>query len=152
LSPKQNREVPALDYGRVYKLKLDFPDLEIVINGGIGSLDEAVVHLDHVDGVMLGRAAYETPYLLADVDRRIYGDGRAVACRDAIVESMLPYIDRQRARGVPLNSITRHMMGLFRGCRGGRAWRRHLSENAHRPDAGSDVVRAALGPILSDAA
>ena len=152
LSPKQNREVPPLDQGRVYKLKRDFPDLEIIINGAIASLDEAMAHLAHVDGVMLGRAAYETPYLLADVDRRIYGDARPVAEREEVVESMLPYIDRQRAAGVPLASITRHMLGLFRGCRGGRAWRRHLSENAHRRDAGSDVVRAALGPMLRDAA
>jgi tRNA-dihydrouridine synthase A len=152
LSPKQNRDVPPLDYGRVYKLKRDFPDLEIVINGGIASLDEAMVHLAQVDGVMLGRAAYETPYLLAEVDRRIFGDTGSVTARDAVVESMLPYIDRQRAAGVPLSSITRHMLGLFRGCRGGRAWRRCLSENAHRSDAGSDVVRAALDPVIRDAA
>ncbi len=152
LSPKQNREVPPLDYGRVYKLKRDFPDLEIIINGGIASLDEAMAHLAQVDGVMLGRAAYETPYLLAEVDRRIYGDARPVASRDAVVESMLPYIDRQRAAGVPLATITRHMMGLFRGCPGGRAWRRCLSENGHRCGAGSDVVRAALAPVMRDAA
>ncbi len=152
LSPKQNRDVPPLDYERVYKLKRDFPDLEIVINGGITTLDEAVEHLTQVDGVMLGRAAYETPYLLAGVDRRIFGDARSVVERGEVAESMLPYIDRQRAAGVPLGSITRHMLGLFRGCRGGRAWRRHLSENAHRRDAGSDVVRAALVPVIRDAA
>ena len=152
LCPKQNREVPPLNYERVYRLKRDFPALEIIINGGIATLDEAAARLALVDGVMLGRAAYENPYLLAEVDGRIYGDASPVASRDTVAESMLPYITRQCAEGVPLASITRHMLGLFRGCRGGRAWRRHLSENAHCSGAGPEVVRDALGPILRDAA
>jgi tRNA-dihydrouridine synthase A len=144
LSPKQNREIPPLRYDTVYRLKTDYPDLEIVINGGITSLDAAAEHLRHVDGVMMGREAYHNPFVLADVDRRFFNmDGTAVT-RHGIAQAMLPYIDAQIAAGTRLNAITRHMMGLFNGLPGARAWRRHLSENSTRTGAGSDVVREAL--------
>ncbi len=152
LSPKQNREIPPLDYERVYRLKQDFPDLEIVINGGVADLQEVRDHLAHVDGVMIGRAAYENPYMLAEADRLIFAESKPPLARHEVVAEMGPYIDRASAAGVPLNSVTRHMLGLFRNCTGGRAWRRHLSEMAGRPDAGSDVVRAAAGLVAQDGA
>lgn len=144
LSPKQNREVPPLRYDVVYALKRDFPDLEIILNGGVLSLDEAEAHLAKVDGVMIGRAAYQTPYILAEADSRIFGATTEPSSREAIVEDFLPYVERQRSLGVPLKSITRHMLGLFNGLPGARAWRRHLSEQAHQPDAGPEVILAAL--------
>ena len=147
LSPKQNREVPPLDYDRVYRLKRELPALEIVINGGITDLDAAVAHLSQVDGVMLGRAAYQDPYILAEVDGRLFEDPRPLPTRHEVVEMMLPYIDAERRRGTRLNAISRHLMGLFQGCPGARAWRRYLSENACRPDAGSEVVRAAMALV-----
>lgn len=150
LTPKQNREIPPLDYPRVYRLKQDFAGLEIVINGGVQDLTEARAHLDHVDGVMIGRAAYENPYMLADADALIFGEIDAAPARHAVVESMLPYIDGETASGVPLHSVTRHMLGLFRAQFGGRAWRRHLGEGARRPGAGSEVVRAAADLVAQD--
>ncbi len=144
LSPKQNREVPPLRYDVVYALKQDFPDLEIILNGGVLSLDEAEAHLAKVDGVMIGRAAYQTPYTLAEADSRIFGEATEPRGREQIIEDFLPYVERQRSRGVPLKSITRHMLGLFNGLPGARAWRRHLSEQAHQPDAGPEVILAAL--------
>jgi len=147
LSPKQNREIPPLRYELVYRLKQDRPDLEVVINGGIGSLDEAAGHLAHVDGVMIGRAAYYTPWLLADVDRRLFGAPPALPDRHAAGEAMLPYIDDQLTAGVRLNAITRHMLGLFSGVPGARAWRRHLSSHAPRPGAGPEVVEQALNLV-----
>lgn len=147
LSPKENREVPPLDYGRVHRLKAARPDLTVVINGGIASLDAAEEHLTRVDGVMLGRAAYHNPYLLADVDRRFYGDGRAAPTRTQIVAGLLPYIERRMAEGTPLNRITRHILGLYQGIPGARAWRRHLSENAHRPGADARTVEEAAALV-----
>lgn len=144
LSPKQNREVPPLRYEVVYDLKRDFPELEIILNGGVLSLDEAEDHLRQVDGVMIGRAAYQSPYILADADRRIFGEVSPPLSREAIVEAFLPYVEDQLTCGVPLKSITRHMLGLFNGLPGARAWRRHLSEEAHKPGAGPDVIPAAL--------
>lgn len=140
LSPKQNRDVPPLRYDLVYALKQARPDLQITINGGIGSLDAAETHLNHVDGAMLGRLAYQEPYELADVDRRFYGDARRPKARSAVVEAMADYINRVRSEGVPAKSVTRHMMGLFNGLPGARAWRRHLSEQARSPDATGQVV------------
>ncbi len=144
LSPKQNREVPPLRYEVVYRLKRDFPDLEIVLNGGIDGLGAAAAHLRQVDGVMLGRAAYQNPYLLSDVDRRFFGDPGAPRSREEVIADFLPYVEAQLTRGVPLKSMTRHILGLFNGQPGAKLWRRHLSEAAHRPGAGPEVIEAAL--------
>jgi tRNA-dihydrouridine synthase A len=144
LSPKENREVPPLRYEIVYDLKRDFPDLEIILNGGVQSLDEAAAHLEKVDGVMIGRAAYQTPYILAEADARIFGEAAAPKSREEIVADFLPYVERRLSEGVPLKSITRHMLGLFNGLPGARAWRRHLAEQAHVPGAGTKVIEEAL--------
>jgi tRNA-dihydrouridine synthase A len=144
LSPKENREVPPLHYDRVYQLKQDFPELRIVINGGIADLDQAAVHLQSVDGVMLGRAAYQTPALLAQVDQCLFDTALPKVDPTTAVQALLPYIEQQLERGVYLAAMTRHILGLFHGQPGARVWRRYLSENAHRAGANSSVVRAAL--------
>ena len=144
LSPKENREVPPLDYGRVYRLKAAHPELEIVINGGIGSLAEAEAHLAHVDGVALGRAAYQNPYLLAEVDRRLLGAATTPPSRREAIEALLPYAERHVRAGGRLNNIVRHILGLYHGQPRARAFRRHLSERAPREGAGADVLREAL--------
>ena len=149
LSPKENREVPPLDYDIVYRLKRDRPALTILVNGGIASLDETEKHLGHVDGVMMGRAAYHTPALLADVDARFFGG--EVRNVDDAVEAYIAYIGEQLARGVPLNAMTRHMLGLFNGRPGARLFRRHLSENATKPGANTETLRAALSFLSPDA-
>ncbi len=149
LSPKQNREIPPLNYERVYRLKAERPDLEIVINGGIRSLDEAEAHLARVDGVMIGRAAYQDPYLLAMADGRLFGEPGPAVSREAVVEAMIAYAQRETARGVPVKCITRHMLGLFNGLPGARAWRRSLSETAHRPGAGPEVIAAAFDAVVA---
>jgi tRNA-dihydrouridine synthase A len=154
LSPKENRDIPPLDYPLVYALKRARPELTIVINGGINTLDEAEAHLAHVDGVMLGRAAYHTPSLLADVDRRFFS-ARESQSIDAAVDAYCGYVGEQLERGVPLNAMTKHMLGLFHGRPGARAFRRHLSENATRPGAGLHTLREALGylrPVRAAAA
>jgi tRNA-dihydrouridine synthase A len=143
LSPRENREVPPLDYGLVYELKRTRPGLTILINGGIGSLDEAQEHLAHVDGVMLGRAAYQTPSILIDVDARFFG-GAPRALSDA-VSAYVDYVAARLREGVPLNAMTKHMLGLFHGRPGARLFRRHLSENATRKGADISVLRDALG-------
>jgi len=147
LSPKQNREIPPLDYDRVYRLKADYPQLEIVINGGIETLAQCQDHLDHVDGVMVGRVAYQSPYMLAGVDRGIYGDAAAQASREDLVHAMLPYIKEQMARGVRLNAISRHMLGLYHGQPGARAWRRYISERSHLPGADDSLLLAAAAQM-----
>jgi tRNA-dihydrouridine synthase A len=147
LSPKQNREVPPLRYDMVYRLKESFPELEIVLNGGVQNLDQAAAHLRHVDGVMLGRAAYQDPYVLAEVDRRFFGDARAAPSREDILRGYLPYVAAQVDAGVPLANMTRHILGLFNGLPGARAWRRHLSVDARRPSAGPEVIEEALGLV-----
>jgi tRNA-dihydrouridine synthase A len=147
LSPKQNRNVPPLRYDVVYRLKTDYPELTIILNGGIARLEEAAAHLGRVDGVMLGRAAYHNPYLLAGVDARFFGDGRPPATREQVVARMLPYIEREQVAGTPLHAIARHMLGLYQGVPGARAWRRHLSERGHRTGAGPEVIRAALALV-----
>ena len=147
LSPKQNREIPPLRYEVAGQVKRDFPDVEIILNGGIASIDDAARHNETVDGSMIGRAAYHTPWMLAEADHRLFGDPVNGRSRTDIVMAMLPYIERERAAGVPLQRITRHMIGLFHGIPGGRAWRRYLSENAHQPGAGAEVLEAALGFI-----
>lgn len=144
LSPKQNRTVPPLNYGFAWRIKQEFPKLTIIINGGIENLEQASVQLDKVDGVMLGRTAYHNPWLLAQVDGRIFNDPHPVPSRTEIVHSMIPYIERELQRGSRLKHITRHMLGLFQGVPGARHWRRCLSENSPRVDAGSEVVIEAL--------
>lgn len=147
LSPRENREIPPLHYDVVYRLKADFPELTIVINGGITDLQQVEGHLAQVDGVMLGRAAYHNPYLLAEVDRRFFGATRPPLSRHQVIEALLPYVAQQLAQGVHLSAITRHVLGLFQGLPGARAWRRHLSEHAHRRGAGVAVLEAALGKV-----
>jgi tRNA-dihydrouridine synthase A len=129
LSPKQNRDVPPLDYARVYRLKQEFPQLEILLNGGLDDVNVALEQLAHVDGVMLGRAAYQHPYLLAELDWRLYS-GSVPPSRERVLEAMLPYAEREVAAGAPLRAVTRHLMGLYAGLPGARAWRRMLSELA----------------------
>jgi tRNA-dihydrouridine synthase A len=143
LSPKENRDVPQLDYGRVWQLKQRRSDLEIVINGGIESLAEALAHLPHVDGVMLGRAAYADPYLLAAVDQAVFGVEETPPSRLEVLDAFVPYIETELARGARLNQMTRHILGLFHGQPRARAFRRHLAENAHLDGAGLGVLAAA---------
>ena len=147
LSPKENREIPPLNHDRVYRLKQARPELTVVINGGIESLDEAMAHLAHVDGVMLGRAAYHQPWLLHEVDSRIFGRPASGATALEIVERMKPYIASELARGVWLQHITRHMLGLFHGQPGGKHWRRVLSEQACRAGAGLEVLDRAVAEM-----
>ena len=150
LSPKQNREIPPLKYDYVYRLKSEKPELNIVINGGIKTIEDVQQQLEHVDGVMIGREAYYNPYILACVDQDIYHDASAVIkSRDEIVYQMCDYIDNEIEKGVDLHSITRHILGLYHGCSGARAWRRYLSENAHDPNADSSVVKTALTFVTS---
>jgi tRNA-dihydrouridine synthase A len=144
LSPKENREVPPLNYERVYQLKKDFPELEIIINGGLTDLDMALMQLEHVDGVMLGRSAYHQPWLLSEVDLRFYNDAHPVPSRRDIVEQMFPYIEQVLLEGGQLKYVTRHMLGLFHGVPGARPWRRLLSEQAWKEGAGIEVIRMAL--------
>ncbi len=146
LSPKENRSVPPLNYERVYQLKQDFPDLTIDINGGLTSLDQVDAVLQHVDGAMIGRQAYHQPYFLAELERHFDPD-RTPPSRQDVVDRMLPYVDRMVAEGVSLNSMTRHMLGLFAGRPGARAWRRYISEHAHREGAGSEVLVNALNAM-----
>ena len=146
LSPKENRDVPPLNYPLVWRLKRERPDLTIVINGGIGSLDEAQEHLQHVDGVMLGRAAYHTPAILADVDRRTFGEGDTVDLREALV-GYRDYVASELARGTHLAAMTRHMLGLFHGVPGARTWRRILTVEGVKPGAGVEVIDRALAAV-----
>jgi len=146
LSPKENREIPPLDHERVYRLKRDWPGLEIIVNGGIGDLDAAAEHLEHVDGCMLGRAPYRDPWLLANADRLLGDDRPPPADRHALVEAYLPYIEARLREGTALRHMTRHMLGLFQGQPGARAWRRALTEGA-TGDAGAEVVRHALSTV-----
>ncbi len=146
LSPRENRTIPPLRYETVYRLKEVFPELEIELNGGVKTLEDAQAHLKHVDAVMLGRAAYKTPYVMAQADTLFYGAEYAPTRRE-VVETILPYIEQQLSGGVPLNSVTRHMLGLFTGQPGARAWRRHISENVHKPGAGLEVVQNALNLV-----
>ncbi len=144
LSPKQNREIPELNYDRVYQLKNDFPDLEIVINGGISSIEDSINHLKVLDGVMVGREAYTNPYLLAEVDQKIYGQDKPIIKREEIAEKFCEYIDNEMHKGTKLHSMTRHMLGLFRGVKGAKQFRRYLSENAYSENASIDVLYNAL--------
>ena len=144
LSPKENRDVPPLDYGRVYQIKQDFPQLHIDINGGIQSLEQVQQHLKNVDGVMMGRSIYHDPYLLAQADAQLYGNQHVVLSRHDVIREMLPYIEQRMSQGCPIKSITRHLLGIFQGQPGARAWRRYLSENAHKENADLAVLEQAL--------
>ncbi|MBP9643491.1 tRNA dihydrouridine(20/20a) synthase DusA [Budvicia aquatica] len=144
LSPKENREIPPLDYPRVYQVKQDFPHLTVSINGGIKTLDEAKAHLMYVDGVMMGREAYQNPGILAEVDRELFGTRTDALDVVSVIEAMYPYIENELSQGTYLGHITRHMLGIFQGIPGARQFRRHLSENAHKAGADVEVLRQAL--------
>lgn len=146
LSPKQNREIPPLRYDVVHQIKKDFPRLNIVLNGGIKTLADMDVQIPYVDGVMIGRAAYSNPYLLAEIQHK-YLPNKEILSRHEVVEQFIPYISKQIEKGVKLHSMTRHILGLFQGQRGAGDWRRYLSQNACKPDAGIDVVQNALAVI-----
>ncbi|MGZ5934771.1 MAG: tRNA dihydrouridine(20/20a) synthase DusA [Rhizomicrobium sp.] len=145
LSPKENRDVPPLDYELVYQVKRENPHLTIVINGGIATLDDCETHLKHVDGVMLGRAAYHSPAMLAEVDARFFGG--ETRDLDTAIEAYLAYVEHKLGEGVPLNAMTKHMLGLFNGKPGARLFRRHLSENATRKGANIQTLRDALAHL-----
>jgi tRNA-dihydrouridine synthase A len=144
LSPKENREIPPLDYGRVYRLKAAHSELEIVINGGITSLDAAEAHLGKVDGAALGRAAYQNPYLLADADRRLFGEAGDPPSRRMVIEALIPYTERHLRSGGRLNNIARHILGLYHGRPRARAFRRHIAEQAPRAGASAAVLLEAM--------
>jgi tRNA-dihydrouridine synthase A len=150
LSPKQNREIPPLDYPRVYRLKKEFPDLKIVINGGLTDLPSALQQLQHVDGVMMGREAYQNPYILSGVDSAFYGENLTPVSRQQALALYLPYVESELAKGTPLQHISRHLLGLFKGERGGKQFRRYLSENAYKASAGIEVLTQACA--LTDTA
>ena len=140
LSPKENRDVPPLRYDVVERLKRDFPTLPMVVNGGITTLQQAKMHLERLDGVMIGREAYQNPWMLAEADALIFDETRPPRSTREVLNAMLPYVEERLREGVPLNAITRHMLGLFHGRPGAKAWRRHLSEQAHRAGADVDVL------------
>ena len=147
LSPKENREIPPLQYDKVALLKRNFPALEIVINGGITTLEQSLTLLNEVDGVMLGREIYHNPYLLAEVDQRIYGINKPVVTREDVMDAFILYIEEQLAKGVRLNYMTRHILGLYHGMPGARRFRRVISEQAHKPNAGIEVIKQALDAL-----
>lgn len=143
LSPKENREIPPLNYEWVYRLKRDYPQLTIVINGGIQTISECQLHLKQVDGVMIGREAYHNPWMLAEVDSKLFGSSDPANSRDAVIDALLPYISTQLAGGARLNHITRHILGLYQSVAGARKFRRHISENAYKKEAGIEVLEEA---------
>jgi tRNA-dihydrouridine synthase A len=147
LSPKENRDIPPLDYERVYRLKAAFPDVPVIINGGIAGLTEARAHLAHVDGVMLGRAAYQEPWRLLAADPELFGEASPHATMKDVFEAMMPYIERELARGTRLHAMTRHFVGAFHAVPGARAFRRHLAENGVRPGASVNVLRDAIALV-----
>ena len=144
LSPKQNREVPPLNYERVYRLKADFPDLEIVINGGIDSIERSSEMLTNVDGVMMGRAAYQNPWLLASADSALFGKEAAVTERLEVIHALIPYIEKELAQGARLSSICRHILGLFQGVPGAKRFKRILSEKGQGSDVGVEILLDAI--------
>jgi tRNA-dihydrouridine synthase A len=152
LSPRENRDIPPLDYGIVYRLKAAYPDWPIIINGGVRSIEAARDHLDHVDGVMLGRAAYQEPWRLLAADPMLFGEAAPFASPKEAASALLPYIERELSRGVRLNSITRHVLGLFHGVPGARAFRRHLATEAVKPGACAQVLAEALTLVVDRSA
>ncbi|PTP00251.1 tRNA dihydrouridine(20/20a) synthase DusA [Vibrio splendidus] len=147
LSPKENREIPPLDYDRAYQIKKDFSDLVIAVNGGVTTLEQTKEHLQHLDGVMIGREAYHSPFILAEVDQQVFGLDTPIKKRSQVVEEMYPYIERELSNGASLGHISRHMLGLFQSMPGARQWRRYISENAHKKGAGIEVMQTALAKI-----
>jgi len=147
LSPKENRDIPPLDYDRVYRLKASLPDVPVIINGAIAGIEEAKRHLDHVDGVMLGRAAYQDPWRLLAVDCELFGEAAPHRAMKDVFAAMIPYIERELAQGTRLHSIVRHFVGAFHGVPGARAFRRHLAENGVKPGAGVNVLRDAIALV-----
>ena len=148
LSPKENRDIPPLDYARVYRLKRAYPQLPISINGGVASVEDAARHLQHVDGAMMGRTAYQEPWRLLAVDPLIFGVDAPVASPRAALEAFFPYMERELAHGTRLHAMTRHILGLFHGVPGARAFRRHIAMNAVKSGAGIAVLRDALGEVM----
>ncbi len=145
LSPKQNREIPPLQYETVHAIKRDFPQLSISINGGIKHISQVEEQLKHVDGVMIGREAYTNPFFLDEIERKLFSfDINEINHREAVIEKFIPYVEQQLKNNVKLSSMTRHIFGLYQGQKGARMWRRYLSENAHRLNAGVEVIREAL--------
>jgi len=147
LSPKDNREIPPLRYEQVHRLKADFPHLQVVINGGFKSLQDVQQQLTRLDGVMIGREAYHNPWMLAEVDQQVYGDAPAADSRREVVEAMLPFIAEQLELGTPLHRVTRHMLGLYQGIPGARAWRRTLSQQGVKKGAGIEVLQEAISHV-----
>lgn len=150
LSPKENREVPPLDYTRVYQIKNDYPELTIAINGGIKSIEEIKTHLQYVDGVMVGREAYQNPIMLTSIDQQIFAMNTPIIEPIAAIRLLFPYIEKELLLGTQLNHIMRHTLGIFNGKKGAKQWRRYLSENAHKKGAGIEVVEAALNFVQID--
>lgn len=144
LSPKENREVPPLQYDKVVQLKKDYPALEIIINGGIKTLEQSLALLTEVDGVMLGREIYTNPYLLAEVDQKIFGATQNIVSREDVIEGFIDYAEAQLHKGIRLNYLTRHILGLYQGIPGARSFRRIISEQAHKPNAGTEVIKQAV--------
>ena len=147
LSPKENREVPPLDYPRVHRLKRDFPELRVILNGGLKTSAEILGQIDHVDGVMIGREAYQNPFSLISMDEALFGTDNTAKTRHDVAREFLGYVEKQRRAGVPLKAMTRHILGLFNGLPGARAWRRHLSEEAVQDGTGPEVIEAALALV-----
>lgn len=151
LSPKQNRDVPPLNYDLVYQMKQEFPDLEIIVNGGIKTLEQCEQHLQHLDGVMMGREVYHNPFVMSEVDARIYGLPAREINQFEVLDQYMAYMEQQLAQGVYLKQMSRHLLGLFAGQPGAKAWRRYISENAYKEGAGIDVIQKAvsfLGPKM----
>ena len=148
LNPKQNRDIPPLRYDVVYQLKQDWPQLEIIINGGITEWPAVMAHLQRVDGVMVGRAVCQNPYFLAEIDRNLYQEPQPVKSRNQVVMDYLPYIEQQLMQGTALTTMSRHLLGLFQGQPNARQWRRYLSEQAHKKQAGIEVIEAALQQVM----
>ena len=151
LSPKQNRDVPPLNYDLVYQMKQEFPDLEIIVNGGIKTLEQCEQHLQHLDGVMMGREVYHNPFVMSEVDARVYGLPAREINQFEVLDQYMAYMEQQLAQGVYLKQMSRHLLGLFAGQPGAKAWRRYISENAYKEGAGIDVIQKAvsfLGPKM----
>ena len=150
LSPKENREIPPLNYALVYELKQAFPQLEIIINGGITTLEQCQHHLQWVDGVMVGREAYHNPWLLAQVDSQLYATPDSFNQRKAVIDAFIPYVEQQLSQGVTLAPMSKPILGLFQGIAGARYWRRYISENAFKPNADAKILLQAMQKILDD--
>lgn len=150
LSPRANRTIPPLRYDLVYRLKQDFPELEVILNGGVTTLAEVKEHLPQVDGVMIGREAYHNPYMLAEADHLFFGSDRPPPSRSAVLQGYLPYVQRELARGLPLHRLTRHILGLFQGVPGAKAWRRHLSEATAHGAGDMNTIREAARYVIHD--